>query len=101
MANQRKSKKQLKPVSIIALVVCSCVVLLFGVSIAKEVIEFKQKKTELTNAESAYESQLSENEALDKEVKEGDKDAIMEKYAREKGYVMPDERVYVDITPGA
>ena len=30
----------------------------------------------------------------------GDESALAEEYARKKGYVMPDERVYVDITPG-
>lgn len=101
MAKQKKNKKQLKPVSIIALVVCSCIVLYFGISIVKELSEFKQNKTELTNAVSVHESQVSENEALEKVIEEGAQDEFLEKYAREKGYVMPDERVYVDITPGA
>ena len=43
----------------------------------------------------------NENEALEKAVSEGDEAALVEEYARKKGYVMPDERVYVDITPGA
>ena len=30
-----------------------------------------------------------------------DKKELAEEYARKKGYVMPDERVYVDITPGS
>ena len=101
MAKQRKTKKQIKPVSIIALVVCSCIVLYFGISIVKEFSEYKQNKTELTNVVSVHESQISENAALQKAVDEGDEAKIAEKYAREKGYVMPDERVYVDITPGA
>ncbi len=99
MAKQKKTKKQFKPVSIIAVLICSCIVLYFGISIVKEFSEHVKKKAELTNAESVLESQNSENEALQKAVDEGDKDAIVEKYAREKGYVKPDERVYVDITP--
>ena len=101
MEKQKKTKKQFKPVSIIAILVCSCIVLYFGISIAKEFSEYGKNKAELTNAVSVHESQVSENEALDKAVKEGNKDAIVEKYAREKGYVKPDEHVYVDITPGA
>ncbi|MBR4286602.1 MAG: septum formation initiator family protein [Clostridia bacterium] len=101
MAKQKKNKKQLKPVSIIVLVVCSCIVLYFGISIVKEFSEYKQNKNELTNAVSVHESQVSENEALEKVIDEGDEDKIIEEYARDKGYVMPDERVYVDITPGA
>ena len=30
-----------------------------------------------------------------------DEKELAEEYARKKGYVMPDERVYVDITPGS
>ncbi len=101
MAKQTKNKKQLKPVSIIAIIVCSCIVLYFGISIVKELSEYKQNKSELNNVESIYESQLSENEDLSKAVDEGDEAAIAEKVAREEGYVMPDEHVYVDITPGA
>lgn len=101
MAKQKKNKKQLKPVSIIVLVVCSCIVLYFGISIVKEFSEYNQNKNELTNAVSVHESQVSENEALEKVIDEGDEDKIIEEYARDKGYVMPDERVYVDITPGA
>ncbi len=100
MAKQKKNKKQIKPVSIIVLVVCSCIVLYFGISIAKEFSEYRQRKSERTDAISQLESQLSENEALQKAVDEGDEAAIAEKYAREEGYVMPDEQVYVDITPG-
>ena len=100
MAKQTKNKKQLKPVSIIAIIVCSCIVLYFGISIVKEFSEYKQNKAALTNVESIHESQLSENEDLSKVIDEGDEAAIAEKAAREEGYVMPDEHVYVDITPG-
>lgn len=100
MAKQKK-KKQIKPVSIIVLVVCSCIVLYFGISIVKEAAELKRNDNELNNAVSISESQDAENKALQEALDEGDEAAIAEKYAREKGYVKPDEKVYVDITPGA
>ena len=33
-------------------------------------------------------------------MQEIDEEALIEEYARKKGYVKSDERVYVDITPG-
>lgn len=101
MAKARKKKKQVKPVSIIAIVLCSCIVLYFVYSFIKVQSEINDKKAELTNLVSIHESQVAENEALEKAVSEGDGASLAEEYARKKGYVMPDERVYVDITPGA
>ena len=101
MAKARKKKKQVKPVSIIAIILCSCIVLYFVFSITKKLSEINDKEAELTNLVSIHESQVAENEALEKAVSEGDGASLAEEYARKKGYVMPDERVYVDITPGA
>ncbi len=96
-----KKKKQIKPHSIIAIIVCSCIVLFFIYSFIKIQVEINNKEAELTELVSICESQEAENEALEKAVSEGDEEAIAKEYARKKGYVMPDERVYVDITPGA
>lgn len=101
MAKARKKKKQVKPVSIIALILCSCIVVYFVYSFIKVQSEINDKKAELTSLVNVHESQVAENKALEKAVSEGDEDTIAEEYARKKGYVMPDERVYVDITPGA
>lgn len=101
MAKTMKKKKQVKPVSIIVLVLCSCIVLYFGISITKEFIEYRQNKAELTEATGVLDGQVSENEALEKALENDDKDELAEQYARENGYAMPDEHVYVDVTPGA
>lgn len=101
MAKARKKKKQVKPISVIALILCSCIVVYFVYSFIKVQSEINNKKAELTSLVNIHESQVAENEALEKAVSEGDEKAIAEEYARKKGYVMPDERVYVDITPGA
>lgn len=101
MAKTKKKKKQIKPVSIIAIILCSAIVVYFVYSFVKAKTEINDKKAELTSLENVLDSQVAENKELEKAVSEGDEEAIAEKYAREKGYVMPDERVYVDITPGA
>ena len=96
MAETKKRKKQIKPVSVIALILCSCVVLYFIYSFVKVQKEINAKKSELTIAESVLESRNAENAALESAVSEGNEAAIVEEQARDKGYVMPDERVYVD-----
>jgi cell division protein FtsB len=70
------------------------------VGIVQKISDNKAKQDEKTALSNTLESLVSENEALEKAVSEGDEDELAEEYARKKGYVMPDERVYVDITPG-
>ena len=72
-----------------------------GVRFIKAQSEINAKEARLTELSSEYESRVAENEELESAIKDGDKAELAEKYAREKGYVMPDERVYVDITPGS
>ena len=51
--------------------------------------------------QAQYEQQLAENERLQKVADGGSQEDYIERVAREKlGYVMPDEKVYDDITPG-
>ena len=50
----------------------------------------------------AYQQQLAENERLKSVVESEDKSEYIEQVAREKlGYVMPGEKVFYDVTPGA
>ena len=95
-----KSKKKLNNTSIIAIILCSCILLYLVVSIVKSQVEINKKEAELAALQSTLESQNAENEELEKALSHGDEAAVIEEYARKKGYVMPDERVYVDITPG-
>ncbi len=97
---KKKSKKKLNNTSIIAIIICSCILLYLVVSIVKTQININKKEAELAALQSTYKSQLAENEALEDAVSKGDEAELYEEYARKKGYVMPDERVYVDITPG-
>ncbi len=102
MANTktRKKRKQVAPVSIIVFVLCACIVLYFVVSIVKKQIEINKNEDTRQELVSILESQQAENQELEAAISEGDESALAEEYARKKGYVMPDDRVYVDITPG-
>ncbi len=97
---KRKSKKKLNNTSIALIIACSCVILYLLVSIVKIQIDVNKKEDELAALQSTLESQIAENEALEEAVSNGDEKELVEEYARKKGYVKPDERVYVDITPG-
>lgn len=97
---KKKNKKQLAPVSIIVFVLCACIVLYFVVSIVKKQIEINKSIDTRNELMSVLDSQLDENNELEVAISQGDESALAEEYARKKGYVMPDERVYVDITPG-
>lgn len=100
MAKEKK-KKQLKPRSVLVIVLCFVLLLYMGIRFIKAQSEINTKEAQLTELESIYESRVSENEELKAAIKDGDKKELAEEYARKKGYVMPDERVYVDITPGS
>ena len=97
---KKKAKKKLNNTSIIAIILCSCILLYLVISIVKSQVEINKKEDELAALKSTYESQLSENEALEEAVSHGDEAKFVEEYARKNGYVMPDERVYMEITPG-
>jgi len=100
MATQKK-KNQLKPHSIVVIVLCFVLLLYMGIRFVKAQSEINAKEAQLTELESIHESLVAENEQVSAAIKDGDKDELAEEYARKKGYVMPDERVYVDITPGS
>ncbi len=97
----KKKKKNNRTFSIIALVFCLIVALFFAISFIKTRSEINAKEAELTALESIYESRVAENSELQNAIDDTDEAALAEEYAREKGYVLPDERVYVDITPGS
>ena len=97
----QKKKNQLKPRSVLVIVLCFVLLLYMGIRYIKAQSEINAKETQLTELESVHESRVAENEELKSAIKDGDEAELIEKYAREKGYVMPDERVYVDITPGS
>lgn len=91
----------MKPSSIVAVILCTAMLVYFACSFFKVRADIKSQKAQLETLQNLYESQVAENEALQKAIDSGDEAALAEQYARDKGYVMPDERVYVDITPGS
>lgn len=65
-------------------------------------LKIKDSRAELEQKEAAHAQQLDENERLESIVESDDKSEYIEQVAREKlGYVMPGEKVFYDVTPGA
>lgn len=65
-------------------------------------LDIRESRTELNRKTEAHQQQLKENERLQAIVDSEDKSAYIEQVAREKlGYVMPGEKVFYDVTPGA
>lgn len=100
MANEKK-KNQLNSRSVIVIVLCFVLLLYMGIRFIKAQSEINAKQAQLTERESVLESLVASNEEVSAALEDGDKDELAEEYARKKGYVKPDERVYVDITPGS
>lgn len=98
---QAKKNTQLKPRSVIVIVLCFVLFLYMGIRFIKAQSEINAKESQLTDLVSIHESIVAQNEEVSAAIKNGDTEELAEKQAREKGYVMPDERVYVDITPGS
>ncbi len=74
----------------------------FVISIISLQATIKERRAELEQKNAAYEQQLADNERLQSIVDDEDKSEYMEQVAREKlGFVMPGEKVFYDVTPGA
>ncbi|MGN0569818.1 MAG: septum formation initiator family protein [Candidatus Fimenecus sp.] len=65
-------------------------------------LSINERRSVLEQKNVAYQQQLAENERLKSVVESDDKSEYIEQVAREKlGYVMPGEKVFYDVTPGA
>ncbi|MGN0539522.1 MAG: septum formation initiator family protein [Candidatus Fimenecus sp.] len=65
-------------------------------------LSINERRSVLEQKNAAYQQQLAENERLKSVVESEDKSEYIEQVAREKlGYVMPGEKVFYDVTPGA
>ncbi len=74
----------------------------FVITIVGNVLSYKERQGELEQKNSAYETQIEENERLQEILDSEDKGDYIEKIAREKlGFIMPGEKVFYDVTPGA
>lgn len=98
MKAKRKRKKQ-KHSFILSLALLLAVGY-FVISFVSTQLDIREKEQEKAALEAQYAAQVAENERLQAVVDGGDESEYMERVAREKlGYVMPDEKVYYDITP--
>ena len=74
----------------------------FVITIIGLQISIKESRGELEQKNAAYEEQLAQNERLQAIVDNEDKSDYIEQVAREKlGFIMPGEKVFYDVTPGA
>lgn len=65
-------------------------------------LSIKERSSVLEQKNVEYQQQVAENERLKSIVESEDKSEYIEQVAREKlGYVMPGEKVFYDVTPGA
>lgn len=72
----------------------------FVISFISAQLEIREKEKQAAEIRAQVEQQQAENERLQAVVDGGDEKQYIERVAREKlGYVMPDEKVYYDITP--
>ena len=99
MAKANK-KRKINSFSIITVVLCACVVILLVGAIAKEASELASKNQEKAQLETQLADQNAENEVIEDQLSNGDIDELKEQKARENGYMMPDEQLVIDITPG-
>ncbi len=74
----------------------------FVITIIGLQLSIKESRGELEQKTAAYEEQLAQNDRLQSIVNNEDKSEYIEQVAREKlGFVMPGEKVFYDVTPGA
>lgn len=101
MAKNRKRKKQAKQKhSFILSLALLLAVGYFLISFIGARLDIREKEKEQKEVQARYEAQLAENERLQAVVDGGDEKEYIERVAREKlGYVMPNEKVYYNITP--
>ena len=74
----------------------------FIITIVGLQLDINERRAVLDQKTAAYEQQLADNERLQSIIDNDDKSEYIEQVAREKlGYVMPGEKVFYDVTPGA
>ncbi len=102
MAKRKTAPKKVQKRSFILTLGIILLVGYFVISIISLQSTIKERRAELEQKNAAYEQQLADNERLQSIVDDEDKSEYMEQVAREKlGFVMPGEKVFYDVTPGA
>lgn len=97
-----KAKKHVQKRSFILTLALVLVVGYFIITIIGLQVEIRDRKEVKEQLDAEYEQIIADNNRLQSIVDSEDKGAYMEQVAREKlGFVMPNEKVFYDITPGA
>lgn len=74
----------------------------FVISLIRLQIDIRQNEEELSSITESISEQMAANDSVERALDEENEEEYMERIAREKlGYVMPDERVYVDAASGS
>lgn len=97
-----KASKRVQPKSFILTLGLVLLIGYFVITFIGLQLDIREQKAVLNNKNAAYQQQLKENERLESIVASEDKSSYIEQVAREKlGFVMPGEKVFYDVTPGA
>lgn len=100
-AARKRAKSKPKKHSFILSMALLLVAGYFVIGLVQTQLQIREREKQAEEVSAQYEQQLAENKRLQSVVDGGDEKAYIERVAREKlGYVMPDEKVYYDITPG-
>ena len=98
----QKSSKRVQSKSFILTLALVLLVGYFVITIIGLQFQIRDAETEKDQLTDALQMQLAENNKLQSIVESEDKSDYIEQVAREKlGYVMPGEKVFYDVTPGA
>ncbi|NLA77604.1 MAG: septum formation initiator family protein [Clostridiales bacterium] len=101
---KRASKKKAPQRQFNSFILTVAIVAVFGYFIMTFIqlrIDIKERKSEITRLQAEYNQKLAENEQIQGIIDNGDESDYFEIIARQQhGYIMPDERVYYDATPG-
>lgn len=105
MANtkaQSKASKRVRPKSFILMLALVLLVGYFVITFIGLRLDIGERNAIKDQKNEAHQQMKEENAELQAIVDSEDKGAYMEEVARDElGYVMPDEKVFYDVTPGA
>ncbi len=100
--NNTAPKKRKQSKSFILSLALLLVVGYFVVTIIDLQLEIRDRKEVLAQLENEHQQLVTENNRLQTILDSDDKGSYKEQIAREKlGFVLPNEKVFYDITPGA
>lgn len=100
---QKKHKKGAKKRSFSVLLTLAIVIAVayFAVSLIQLQVKIDRQEKAVAGVAQQIEEEKAENERLQRILDSGDEAAYIERVARDSlGYVMPDEKVYYDISAG-